>query len=667
MFVWRKKPKIEILVVPLAILAFSLAVQAGEQCSAIFVNSEPGSLEWIHARNHEVNEAVRESKNSLAIKDWLKKAYFGKPIVRKSVPVNGRSFWQLVDYGLDKPVMLVDTDGDVSRTIFSGASISKNKTVDFLNFVSSKDFKNVVMVFSKKGNIETYRLILLDVAGNKIIRDDLMTSNPNKIKWTSPSSFTYENDGGGHVWEVEYNFKTNELKKLPISESSEEKLSWKARWTGSGWELVSRRPARTLALPKNISVESVLGEINGHVVMQIKKPSGVMTLAKISTRLQSARVELKEISLKSRRYLMNAFILDNSIAAFTMRGADRWMELLNSTGGNNRSIRLPPGTNLRTVGWDRDGHRLSMTLDSIIRPSQEVFYDLDKNEWSEDSIESEIMTVDGKVYLTETVEVTSEDGTRFPMQVTRAKDLVPNGKNPVLIHVYGGGSTTTSGGFDPARAEFVKHGGILMTPILRGGDELGPGWKRQGIGAENKINTIQDLIASARWAAQEGWSSPKKIIATGESHGAVIVSSAGLMAPESFGLIVAISGPYDLLHKEELDKAVDGFKAQFGDANVPEDKEKLEKVSPVELAKTPAQYPEFLIITGDTDSRVNKTHSAELTEVLRAHSLLPSNVFYLNIKNVGHQLQVMPGHGNQALRMNVVMWTTIYDYLRLKF
>jgi prolyl oligopeptidase PreP (S9A serine peptidase family) len=644
-----------------------LSAQGADRCADLFHYVEPGSLEWVRARNHEVNDIIRKSPNSVAIKGWLKKAYFSEPIVRKSIAVNTRRSWDLIDYGLDQPVKLVQTENGEAKTIYSGEYLKKNKSIDFLNFVPSKDFKKVIMVFSEKGSIDRYRLMVLDVEKNRILLDNrLLFRDPNDIKWTSPNTFTFNVQLADGMLLKEYDLRTSNLTGAEEAYTSETPKSWGAYWTGSNWILRKGRAGREIHLP-DVTVADVLGELGSNIILRIQKSSGKEVLVKVVSRSTQNPAKAIEIPLAGGRILDESFINENRIIAMTRKGTSRWIEVVNSTGGNQKRARVPSCCRVGTVGVVAGGHKLSVELISPLHSSQEFIYDFDKQAWEDDSLESKMLTADGRSYVSELVEVTSEDGTTFPMRLTRRQDLKPNGQNPVLLSVYGSDQMDSDPEYNLTKAEFLKRGGIIASPAVRGGGEFGPSWNKAGQGAQNKINTVKDFIASARWFAQQGWSAPNKIISEGESHGGFLVASAALMAPESFGLVISWSGVQDLLNKDRLDPLADGFKDFWGDSNDPTDREYLEKISPVELAKKDGPHPKFFIVTGDDDSRVNKEHSDRLAEVLRAHSQSPEDVLLLHVKNIGHQLMDMSSHGNQALRVNVVKWTLIYDYLGWKF
>jgi len=65
----------------------------------------------------------------------------------------------------------------------------------------------------------------------------------------------------------------------------------------------------------------------------------------------------------------------------------------------------------------------------------------------------------------------------------------------------------------------------------------------------------------------------------------LIVASAGLLQPESFGLIIPVAGVHNLLKKEIWDAAYDtGWSSEYGDSRESDARIWLVTISPVMLA-----------------------------------------------------------------------------------
>jgi prolyl oligopeptidase len=292
-------------------------------------------------------------------------------------------------------------------------------------------------------------------------------------------------------------------------------------------------------------------------------------------------------------------------------------------------------------------------------------YDLksQKFEISEDAISSRMLTTKEHAFESFDVSTTSEDGMRIVLRITKLKDVQLNGNNPVYMHVYGGFGRLA--GFYPEYravvAEFLARGGIVVDPTLRGGNEFGDSWHEEAKG-KKKINTFNDLIAASRYLVDHGYTQARKIIIVGGSNGGLTVTGAALKSPQSFGLVISVNGVHDLLGKETLDPAFGaGWSYEYGDSREPEEFERLSELSPVERARNAKDLPQFLILNGRQDSRVHPAHSFKLYKALSESN--PQAVRMVSLNNAGHWATDVDTQDLIAWRANVIIWTSIFDYL----
>ena len=97
---------------------------------------------------------------------------------------------------------------------------------------------------------------------------------------------------------------------------------------------------------------------------------------------------------------------------------------------------------------------------------------------------------------------TSKDGTKVPMFITYKKGLKLDGQNPVLLYGYGGFNVAQTPGFSISNAFFLEQGGVYAVVNLRGGNEYGEEWHKQGM-LKNKQNVFNDFIAAAEWLIEK--------------------------------------------------------------------------------------------------------------------------------------------------------------------
>ena len=97
---------------------------------------------------------------------------------------------------------------------------------------------------------------------------------------------------------------------------------------------------------------------------------------------------------------------------------------------------------------------------------------------------------------------TSKDGANVPMFITYKKGIQLTGTNPTLIYGYGGFNVAMTPGFSISNAFFLEQGGVYVVVNLRGGNEYGEEWHKQGM-LQNKQNVFNDLIAAAEWLIEK--------------------------------------------------------------------------------------------------------------------------------------------------------------------
>ena len=219
-------------------------------------------------------------------------------------------------------------------------------------------------------------------------------------------------------------------------------------------------------------------------------------------------------------------------------------------------------------------------------------------------------------FVSEQVFVTSGDGTRVPLFLTRRRDVATSGDVQTLLHGYGGFHVPTGPGFKPEWLAWMERGGLLAVASLRGGGEYGKAWHDAGRLA-NKQNVFDDFAACLRWLAESGWTRPARIAISGRSNGGLLVGATITQHPELFGAALAEVGVMDMLRFHRFTIGW-GWTSDFGSADDPEQFRTLLAYSPLHNVRPGVAYPPTLVTTGDHDDRVVPGHSFKFTAALQA-------------------------------------------------
>src|SRR5262249_8789803 len=200
-------------------------------------------------------------------------------------------------------------------------------------------------------------------------------------------------------------------------------------------------------------------------------------------------------------------------------------------------------------------------------------------------------------FVSEQIFVTSGDGTRIPLFLTRPRDVEPTGAVPTLIHGYGGFQVPQGPLFKAEWLAWMERGGLLALASLRGGAEYGKAWHDAGRLA-NKQNVFDDFAACLRWLADSGWTRPDRIAISRRSNGGPLVGAPLTQHPELFGAALAEVGVMDMLrfHKFTIGW---GWTSDYGSADDPEQFRTLLAYSPLHNIRPGIPYPPTIITTGD--------------------------------------------------------------------
>jgi len=227
-----------------------------------------------------------------------------------------------------------------------------------------------------------------------------------------------------------------------------------------------------------------------------------------------------------------------------------------------------------------------------------------------------VLAWDPAAFVTEQVFVTSADGTRVPLFLTRRRDLVPDGEVPTLLYAYGGFHIPIGPSFKPEWLAWMERGGLLAVASLRGGGEFGTAWHDAGRLA-NKQRVFDDFAACLRWLAASTWTRPDRIGISGRSNGGLLIGATLNQHPELFGAAIAEVGVMDMLrfHKFTIGWS---WTSDYGDPDDPGQFPWLMAYSPLHNIRAGVRYPATMVTTGDHDDRVVPGHSFKYAAALQS-------------------------------------------------
>jgi prolyl oligopeptidase len=624
----------------------------------------PQRTAWLQAQNHDINAKMKASPNATAVSEWIRQVFKQKKEIA-TIQLDPKTSLLLKFNGVGKGTdLLLKKEQGRPEVLFSNRDILKNLNATLLDITLSPNKKQVLITYVKKGSLDDFFHLVYDLELRKVISPEISSSLKTPF-WVSDSSFYTE------LW----NAKTNEnsvlemqtngvvLHDLGSGEIIDRKLGWaiinlkeKVFFVGTKGEVIHLDGFKSGAI---VGVD----KNNIYFLKDDEKFGEISSIAKIEG--SKPRVLVPE----SSRLILNPQILEGYLIYESSLVDDRKIVVANMQGQTLHEIELPRFASGHVTGWKRKGQVLKLDLRSDIVASLPLSYDLATARWSKSRLEEKLLTYKGVKFKSEVIQAVQSDGVAIPVRLTYRADTPLDGSRPAYIEVYGGFNLAGyfAPNLNPLNRGFMWNGGILVHPAIRGGNEFGPQWHSSAM-KEHKQRTFDDVISVAKTLVDRKYTSSKKIVLTGTSNGGMVVAASALKSPSSFGMVIPISGVEDMLGKERLDRRMDeGWADEYGDSRTSSGLAYLLPYAPVEKAKFGLGLPYFLIINGRNDSRVNPAHSMKLQEALEKDKARHQPSDLLSLRNSGHWLTSAPYQDLIAWRADSVIWTSVYDFLGMRF
>ncbi len=193
----------------------------------------------------------------------------------------------------------------------------------------------------------------------------------------------------------------------------------------------------------------------------------------------------------------------------------------------------------------------------------------------------------------------SHDGVRVHYFWIRS----PKGSKSAVVYGYGGFGIALTPTFSSWIPLLLELGVDVVVANLRGGSEYGEEWHKAGM-RDKKTNVFYDYIAVAEKFKSMGYS----VAGLGRSNGGLLIGAVITIRPD---LLSAAAIGYPVLDMLKFHKLYIGaaWTTEYGNPDVPTDREYLEKYSPYHNVKKGVRYPPTIVFTGIYDDRVHPAHA----------------------------------------------------------
>ena len=297
---------------------------------------------------------------------------------------------------------------------------------------------------------------------------------------------------------------------------------------------------------------------------------------------------------------------------YTSRATNR-LELRDLDGRNSQEVALPGlGTVGGPVGDPLEGEAF-FSFESFTHPPEILSLQVGTGAtatWNRRKV-----PVDPLPYTVEQVFYPSKDGTQVSMFLVHRRDRRPDGSAPVLLEGYGGFQVPVQSVFRGTLYAWLERGGVFAMPNLRGGNEYGERWHEDGMLAK-KQNVFDDFIAAAEWLVAQGHARPERITIRGGSNGGLLVGAALTQRPDLFGAVLCGVPLLDMV-RYHLHGSGKTWIAEYGSADDPTLFPAILAYSPYHHVKKGTRYPTTLLLTADSDDRVDPLHARKFGAALQ--------------------------------------------------
>src|SRR6202044_1530938 len=187
-------------------------------------------------------------------------------------------------------------------------------------------------------------------------------------------------------------------------------------------------------------------------------------------------------------------LTSDRLVANTMRNAHSELLVYRLDGHPQPSIPLPGVGAVDTLDADPASPQLSFSFTSFDTPAG--FY-----RWSSGAVQplsAPAVPAALRDIVIDQVWYSSTGGARVPMFLAHRRDVKPDGDLPVLLCGYGGFTWSQLPTFSAEEAVWIERGGVYAVANIRGGNEFGEAWHRDGE-LDHKQNSFDDFANAARW------------------------------------------------------------------------------------------------------------------------------------------------------------------------
>lgn len=298
-----------------------------------------------------------------------------------------------------------------------------------------------------------------------------------------------------------------------------------------------------------------------------------------------------------------------------------------------KQIALPGSGSIGSLSAEPESADLLISFSSFLRPTAVYRLELETLEYTLDRQQE--VPFDPEAFEIAQVWFESLDKTRIPMFLLHRREIERDGRNPTVVHGYGGFGVSLVPGFTAHVIPFLERGGIYAIVNARGGGEFGEEWHRAGR-RENKEKVFEDFIAAGEWLIAAGYTQASRLGCFGWSNGGLSVNAVAVKRPDLWQAVVAGAAVTDMAR---FHRAHGGrhWIADYGSPEAAADLDFLMQYSPYHTLPEKIEAPAILTVVPDNDDRVAPWHSYKMHAAWLAANASQSPILLRREEQAGHR------------------------------
>jgi dipeptidyl aminopeptidase/acylaminoacyl peptidase len=234
----------------------------------------------------------------------------------------------------------------------------------------------------------------------------------------------------------------------------------------------------------------------------------------------------------------------------------------------------------------------------------------------------------------ELIEITSFDGEKMSGFLYRPDPKKHKGRRPLIINIHGGPEGQATPRFLGRNNYLINELGVaIFYPNVRGSTGFGKRFVALDNGPFRREDSVKDIGAFLSHLRKDKRVDKRRIAVTGGSYGGYMTLASMLLYGDKLraGLeVVGISNFVTFLENTQPYRR-DLRRVEYGDERIPEQRAKLEEISPLRRANE-IDIP-LMVVTGANDPRVPASEADQIVEAVRANN---RPAWHLLAKNEGH-------------------------------